>query len=65
MGRTACTEPQCLYKGALYFLLTFGSVQLTSFFWDIARRLYVSNGQFQGHMLLPSLRKECEVDVSS
>jgi len=22
MGRTACTEPQCLYKGALY-LFTF------------------------------------------
>jgi hypothetical protein len=22
MGRTACTEPQCLYKGALYFYLT-------------------------------------------
>jgi len=22
MGRTACTEPQCLYKGALYLLLT-------------------------------------------
>jgi len=21
MGRTACTEPQCLYKGALYFTL--------------------------------------------
>jgi len=21
MGRTACTEPQCLYKGALYTLL--------------------------------------------
>ena len=21
MGRTACTEPQCLYKGALYLLL--------------------------------------------
>ena len=20
MGRTACTEPQCLYKGALYIL---------------------------------------------
>jgi hypothetical protein len=20
VGRTACTEPQCLYKGALYFL---------------------------------------------
>ena len=20
MGRTACTEPQCLYKGALYFV---------------------------------------------
>jgi len=23
MGRTACTEPQCLYKGALYFYRTF------------------------------------------
>jgi len=22
MGRTACTEPQCLYKGALYLLFT-------------------------------------------
>jgi hypothetical protein len=21
MGRTACTEPQCLYKGALYLFL--------------------------------------------
>ena len=21
MGRTACTEPQCLYKAALYFTL--------------------------------------------
>ena len=24
MDRTACTEPQCLYKGALYLLLTYG-----------------------------------------
>ena len=23
IGRTACTEPQCLYKGDLYFSLTF------------------------------------------
>jgi len=23
MGRTACTEPQCLYKGALYLTLPF------------------------------------------
>ena len=22
VGRTACTEPQCLYKGALYLYLT-------------------------------------------
>jgi len=22
MGRTACTEPQCLYKGALYLTFT-------------------------------------------
>ena len=24
MGCTACTEPQCLYKGALYFYLLYG-----------------------------------------
>ena len=29
MGRTACTEPQCLYKGALY--LTF--LQWTGWLW--------------------------------
>ena len=23
MGRTACTEPQCLYEGALYYFFTF------------------------------------------
>jgi len=26
MGRTACTEPQCLYKGALYLTLQTESV---------------------------------------
>jgi len=25
MGRTGCTEPQCLYKGALYCTLYWGS----------------------------------------
>ena len=28
MGRTACTEPQCLYKGALY--LKFNNVTQTA-----------------------------------
>jgi len=32
MGRTACTEPQCLYKGALYVYLIF----INSKYWDIA-----------------------------
>jgi len=26
MGRTACTEPQCLYKGALYFFYGRGNI---------------------------------------
>jgi len=26
MGRTASTEPQCLYKGALYFYLPVGAM---------------------------------------
>jgi hypothetical protein len=28
MGRTACAEPQCLYKGALYFTFTFNMVRV-------------------------------------
>jgi len=33
MGRTACTEPQCVYKGALYLYLylTFAFVTLNVF----------------------------------
>ena len=31
MGRTACTEPQCLYKGALYLYLMYFSCFQTSF----------------------------------
>ena len=30
MGRTACTEPQCLYKGALYLFLPLQGVQETN-----------------------------------
>jgi len=26
MGRKACTEPQCLYKGALYLTFLFGDI---------------------------------------
>jgi len=37
MSRTACTEPQCLYNGALYLNFTFGqsvlSVKITPAFW--------------------------------
>jgi hypothetical protein len=49
MGRTTCTEPQCLYKGALYLYLTpayFGSslqmvapsVFVQDEFWDWLQR---------------------------
>jgi len=32
MGRTACTEPQCLYKGALY-LFRFFIPTLSGYIW--------------------------------
>jgi hypothetical protein len=37
MGRTACTEPQCLYKGALY-LLSFDeeAVWETALTWQVS-----------------------------
>jgi hypothetical protein len=32
MGRTACTEPQCLYKGALYLIVLFNdTVNISGF----------------------------------
>ena len=30
MGRTACAEPQCLYKGAIYLFLQFTRFTLRS-----------------------------------
>ena len=39
MGRTACTEPQCLYKVALYFTLAF-KIGKRAFF-PIAQQLIV------------------------
>jgi len=38
MGRTACTEPQCLYKGALYLLLGKG---LTTFVWKDKQEVFM------------------------
>jgi len=42
MGRTACTEPQCLYKGALYLYM---NAQCTVLFhiihvYDLGSQLY-------------------------
>ena len=38
MGHTTCTEPQCLYKGALYLYL-----YLTVVVYDERRRLFILN----------------------
>ena len=35
MGRTACTEPQCLYKGALYLIT----------FYQMSELLHIYKGQ--------------------
>jgi len=39
MGRTACAEPQCLYKGALY--LTFTDLTDNTMTFVIQRRIYI------------------------
>ena len=31
MGRTACVEPQCLYKGALYLTFTLNGQEIKHF----------------------------------
>jgi len=55
MGRTACTEPQCLYKGDLYLFLTpvrgdlYGSQFLVTLYNPLAG---VKGGFLVGHPVL-------------
>jgi hypothetical protein len=41
MGRTACTEPQCLYTGALY-LLTFICLRRSYISYDFVHRIFTA-----------------------
>ena len=49
MGRTACTEPQCLYKGALYLYQTTWSEDLSNRVSNVVR-IYHMN--FAAYMAL-------------
>ena len=52
MGRTACTEPQCLYKGALYFyLLLYTGIVITILviFHILLRAVYGFDKQYIRH----------------
>jgi len=49
MGRTACTEPQCLYKGALYLPLQW---QLLTAFPEQTYRSHIQGSRIQEHSLL-------------
>jgi len=42
MGRTACTEPQCLYKGALYLTLCGQNVEFLNV--NYSCKITYSNG---------------------
>jgi len=35
MGRTACTEPQCLYKGTLYYIVLRNTTTRTNFIFTL------------------------------
>jgi len=45
-GRTACTEPQCLYKGALYLYLLHKNSILSTF---LHGRMFVPGGKHSKH----------------
>jgi hypothetical protein len=59
MGRTACTEPQCLYKGDLYLLSKFtienGALCYRVYFSSFCNNMYEGIGQF---LRLDTLFKE-------
>ena len=40
MGRTACTEPQCLYKGALYFFYVHSALEIRQSALEIVHDLH-------------------------
>ena len=41
MGRTACTEPQCMYKGALYLYFSFGKCYYMMRFYYLFLKKYI------------------------
>ena len=47
MGRTACTEPQCLYKGALYLYLLRN--------WAVGRGTELQAGRWHGRFPMGTL----------
>ena len=52
MGRTACTEPQCLYKGALYLTFIFSKNPQTLHFFKIypvVVEFFHADGQTDGY----------------
>jgi len=62
MGRTACTEPQCLYKGALY--LTSVPVQgCTLPYLFTYMNTHLSNKPFRNDACIQHIRSKCERSV--
>jgi len=57
MDRTACTEPQCLYKGALFFYLT---VKVTLYA-DVLNTQIGSNREFHAAGLLEGSPATCVI----
>jgi len=46
MGRTACTEPQCLYKGALYLYFYFATfLDTLNFYYIFFKSYFDDNGK--------------------
>ena len=54
MGRTTCTEPQCLYKGALLTLRNVGYDQWQDFFKIQDTKLSYSLSCAKNYRVLPS-----------
>jgi len=52
MDRTACTEPQCLYKGALYLYLFFASLRKAIYSFVMSVRLSVWNNSVPNGRIL-------------
>ena len=65
MGRTACTEPQCLYKGALYLTFTLPAASILEAERQLLRYLWHVDIKYWFELTWFHIPKSCNITIST